>query len=81
MALTQMALLSARADLKYIHAWCRLPQLTEEQRAALQCYTCVYCVDFLSEIGLYTNHNTPTTIDEQYIAHLLTILEDLMHTL
>jgi Ser/Thr protein kinase RdoA (MazF antagonist) len=78
-ALTQMALLSMGADLAYTDAWCDLLALNDEQRAALQLYTCVFCVDFLSEVGHAANHNAPATIDEQRVTHLFGILQTLLH--
>jgi aminoglycoside phosphotransferase (APT) family kinase protein len=77
-ALTQMALLSMGADTDYTNAWCELLGLTDEQRAAYHFYTCLFCVDFLSEIGHDANQNNAETQEEERIAQLLAIFETLM---
>jgi aminoglycoside phosphotransferase (APT) family kinase protein len=79
-ALTQMALLSMGADTTYTDVWCELLDLTDEQRAAFQFYTCLFCVDFLSEIGHDANQNNAETQEEKRIAQLLAIFESLMKT-
>lgn len=78
-ALTQMALLSKRADLVYTAAWCGMLALDAEQRAALQFYTCVFCLDFLSEIGAVANQLAPSA-DEGRIQHLLDLLDMLVQS-
>jgi aminoglycoside phosphotransferase (APT) family kinase protein len=80
-ALTHMALLSMGADLDYTDAWCAVLTLDAHQRAALTFYTCVFCVDFLSEVGHIGNQNTVTANDTQRITHLRTVFERLMRAM
>jgi aminoglycoside phosphotransferase (APT) family kinase protein len=80
-ALTRMALLSMGADLVYTDAWCAALALDSHQRAALTLYTCLFCVDFLGEVGHIGNHNTATATDEQRITQLRSVFERLMRTM
>jgi aminoglycoside phosphotransferase (APT) family kinase protein len=80
-ALTRMALLSMGADLEYTEAWCAALALDAHQRAALTLYTCMFCVDFLSEVGHIGNHNTVTATDDQRITQLRTVFERLMRAM
>jgi aminoglycoside phosphotransferase (APT) family kinase protein len=80
-ALTRMALLSMGADLEYTDAWCAALALDAHQRAALTLYTCVFCVDFLSEVGQIGNQNSVTSNDDQRITHLRMVFERLMHVM
>jgi aminoglycoside phosphotransferase (APT) family kinase protein len=80
-ALTGMALLSMEADLAYTEAWCAALALDADQRAALTLYTCLFCVDFLSEVGHIGNHNTATASDDQRIRQLRSVFERLMRTM
>jgi len=80
-ALTHMALLSMGADTAYTDAWCVLLELTGEQRAAFQFYTCLFCVDFLSEIGHDANQNSSGTPEDARIPQLLGIFESLVGSL
>jgi Phosphotransferase enzyme family len=77
-ALTQMALLSMGADLEYTDAWCDAIALDADQRAVLTFYTCVFCVDFLSEVGHVANQNNVTADDDQRIKQLTTVFESLI---
>lgn len=78
-ALTQMALLSMNADRIYTEAWCEALKLDADQRAVLTFYTCVFCVDFLSEVGHPVNQNAVTANEAQDIKQLTTIFENLLH--
>ena len=80
-ALTRMALVSMGADLEYTDAWCAALALDAHQRAALTLYTCVFCVDFLSEVGHIGNQNTATATDDQRITQLRTVFERLMRAM
>jgi hypothetical protein len=77
-ALTQMALMSMGADLDYTNAWCDALGLDSHQRAVLTFYTCVFCVDFLSEVGHIANQNTVTANDDQRTKELGTVFERLI---
>jgi len=80
-ALTQMALLSMAADLDYTDAWCDALALDARQRAVLTFYTCLFCVDFLSEVGHIANQNNDTANDDQRIKPLRTVFESLIHAI
>jgi hypothetical protein len=69
------------ADLEYTEAWCAVLALDAGQRAVLTLYTCLFCVDFLSEVGYVGNHNTATASDDQRIAQLRTVFERLMRAM
>jgi len=77
-ALTQMALLSMGADLDYTDAWCAALALDAYQRTALTFYTCVFCVDFMREVGHDANQNNATANEAQRIERLTTIFERLL---
>lgn len=77
-ALTQMALLSIAADLVYTEAWCAALALNSKQRAVLAFYTCVFCVDFLSEVGLVANQNNAADNEQQRLAYLTLLFEQLI---
>jgi aminoglycoside phosphotransferase (APT) family kinase protein len=76
-ALTQMALLSMGADLDYTDAWCAALALDSHQRAILIFYTCMFCVDFMSEVGHDANQNSATADEGQRVERLTTIFERL----
>jgi hypothetical protein len=77
-ALTNMALLSRRQETDYIEYWCGQLDLSPVQRRVLTLYTAIFCVGFLSEQGMQFNKDAPPNIDEDEIAKLLTILDDLL---
>lgn len=79
--LTRMALLSMNADLDYIDAWCDALALNAQQRTILTFYTCLFCVDFFSEIGDMANHNTVAADEKERIQHLELIFEQQIKTL
>lgn len=76
-ALTQMALLSMGADLDYTDAWRDALGLDPHQRAALTFYTAVFCVDFMSEVGLSANQNTDAADADGEISRLIAVFEQL----
>jgi Ser/Thr protein kinase RdoA (MazF antagonist) len=78
LALTQMALLSMEADLEYTDAWCDALALDAHQRAVLSFYTCVFCVDFLSEVGQIANHNNVPGNEDERIKHLTMVFDCLI---
>ena len=50
-ALTRMSLLNKGYDTDYVEAWCALTAVSNEQRAVLQFYTAMFCVNFMGELG------------------------------
>lgn len=77
-ALTQMSLLRTEFDSDYIDFWCAAADITDEQRKALQLYTALFCVDFMSELGQRFNKATAKTIDSEEVEKLKEILDQLL---
>lgn len=69
-ALTRMALLSDDHDLDYLWAWCELADIGQDQRAVLDFYTAVFCVDFMSEVGQTFNRETAVAADPVWVNRL-----------
>lgn len=79
--LTHMALLNQGEDLDYITAWTQQVHITDEQRHAVQFYTAVFCVDFLSEIGQLFNKDLAQPVSQEKLRRLMSILDNLLPTL
>lgn len=77
-ALTQMSLLKTRFDLDYIDFWCETAEVTPEQRGALQLYTALFCLDFMSELGQSFNKENARPVDSEEIQILNEILDSLL---
>ncbi|HEX8036511.1 MAG TPA: phosphotransferase [Ktedonobacterales bacterium] len=77
-ALTRMSLLAHEHDIDYITYWCEHLRLSEPQRHALDIYTAVFCVNFLSEIGQQFNKDEAPPVDGVYQRHLEAILRRLL---
>jgi hypothetical protein len=80
-ALTQMSLLSRGMDTEYTDAWAEVLALEGYQHTILSFYTCLVCVDFLSEVGLIANQNNTLSNENQRITQLKTIFEQLIRPL
>lgn len=76
-ALTRMALLSVGSDTFYTDAWLDRLDATPEQRRAVELYTAVFCINFLSEQGQQFNRDAPPPVDFRAIRRLETILDGL----
>ncbi|HXZ68527.1 MAG TPA: aminoglycoside phosphotransferase family protein [Alphaproteobacteria bacterium] len=74
-ALIRMALIAHGKDARYAEDWVDALALTEEQRGALSVYVAECCLDFMSEIGQRFNRDQAPQIDENYAAHLQSVLE------
>jgi len=74
-ALTEIALLSSGHDIDYIRYWTSELQLGAEQKAVLNLYAALFCVDFLSEIGQQFNQGTPIPTDPAWVARLVGLLD------
>lgn len=77
-ALTQMALINMRSDLDYITFWCEAANVTEQQREVLVCYTALFCVDFMGELGQQFNKERPEPIDREKVGWLNDSLDELL---
>lgn len=78
-ALTQMSILNTKFDLDYIDFWCEAVKLTDEQRDALQLYTALFCLDFMSELGQRFNKDFAQTVVSEDIERLNEILDALLN--
>ncbi len=78
-ALTQMALINMRADLDYISYWCAAARVTARQREVLTCYTALFCVDFMSELGQQFNKERPEPLDREKAGRLNDALDELLN--
>jgi hypothetical protein len=74
-----MALISMRSDLDYINYWCEAANVTEQQREVLVCYTALYCVDFMSELGQQFNKESAEPVDREKVRLLDASLDDLLN--
>jgi aminoglycoside phosphotransferase (APT) family kinase protein len=74
-ALTRASLLSSGRDLSYTDHWCHLLALSSEEHAALQFYTGLFFLDFMSELGQRFNRDTPT-VTVQEVERLEILLEE-----
>lgn len=77
-ALTQMSLLNMGYDLDYIEFWCDAARVTEAQKDALQFYTALFCVDFMSELGQTFNKVSAQPVESKDVQRLSSILEALL---
>jgi hypothetical protein len=78
-ALTHMALINMRSDLDYISYWCEAARVTERQREVLTCYTALFCVDFMSELGQQFNRERPAPLDREKARRLNDSLDELLN--
>lgn len=74
LGLTRMALLSEGFPTAYADAWADALGLDDAARAAVELYTTVFCVDFLSELGQRFNRDEPQPVDPGRSTLLLRIL-------
>ena len=77
LALIRMALLAHEFDPAYYQEWVRLVAPDARQTAVLDLYTALYCVDFMSELGLRSNRE-PVPVDPSYLARLQALLTRLL---
>jgi len=73
--LIKVALLANGHDGFYGDAWVNALQVDNERRAALEFYTALFCLEFLSEIGHRFNRPDVITADAAYIARLRGFLD------
>lgn len=77
-ALTRMSVLASSYDTDYIEYWIEELHLNSNQRIALNLYTALFCVDFMSEIGQVFNKEEAEPIDKSKLSRLQTILDQLL---
>lgn len=77
-ALTKMSLLASGYDTDYIEYWIDELHLNSNQQIALDLYTALFCVDFMSEIGQVFNKQDTEPIDKSKLSRLQTILDQLL---
>ena len=76
--LTRMSLLSSGYQTDYIDYWIDFLDLNKEQRRAIDFYTALYCVDFMSELGRAFNKEEVAKVDDEKVEKLHQILKDLI---
>lgn len=76
-ALTRLALLTLKKDTRYIDYWLEAMNATSDQRAVLDFYTAIFCVNFLGEQGQAFNRDEGV-IDHAMIASLNATLDELL---
>ena len=76
--LTNMALLSMRADTKYIDYWLDELKVDDEQRKAVGFYTLLFCIDFMSEQGMYFNNDKNVSVNQNKVDLLDSIYKELV---
>jgi len=72
---TRVALVNAGLDGAYADDWCDALNLTSEQRAVVGLYTAIFCVVFLSELGVPFNREA-IEVDPARRARLERLLDD-----
>lgn len=73
--LTRTALLSSGADPEYTDHWCKILDLSEEQRRVIRFYTALFCIDLMSEFGQGFNQGTQQ-LDLERLERVERILND-----
>ncbi len=74
LGLTRTALLAHRKNPFYVEAWLEILSPNSEQRAALDFYTALFCLDFMSELGQRFNRGAPLAADRGYLQRLRDLL-------
>src|SRR5262249_27831106 len=77
-ALIRMALFAHAHDPVYLDEWLDVVRLDREQAAALDFYTLVHCVGFLSELGQRFNRAEPALVELGYLVRLQTLHGELL---
>jgi hypothetical protein len=77
--LTQTALLADGHDVDYIDHWMNLLEVNKQQRQAMEAYTLLFCVDFMSELGQRFNKEELLEIDVEKFARLKSVFDTLAH--
>lgn len=78
LSLTRMALLSRGYDTEYTDYWAEQLQLTPQQQRAVNLYTALYCLDFMSELGQSFNKDVPIALDKTKVEMFKTILASVL---
>lgn len=79
--LTNMALLSIKADTKYIDYWLEELKAGEIQKKVVLFYTLIFCIDFMGEQGMQFNNDKIVTHDQDKVKLLNSIYNDLINKL
>lgn len=78
LSLTRMALLSRNYDTNYTDYWAEQLQLTAQQQHAMNLYTAMFCLDFMSELGHAFNKEIPTPVDQVEVERFTGIFASLL---
>ncbi len=77
-ALTKMSLLNSNYSLTYIDYWLEYRGLNQSEQAALDLYTLIFCIDFMSEKGMCFNKAQPLKVSEHEVEQLKNIYDEYM---
>ena len=73
--LIRVALLANGHGLEYADAWVDVLRPHREQREALDFYTALFCLDFISEVGHSFNRAQPAPVERTYIERLEKLID------
>lgn len=76
-ALTRMSLLAAGRDTDYADFLVEADRVSGDRLRLLDFYTLVFCLDFMSEVGMAFNRAAPEPADPAYCARLGALFESL----
>lgn len=77
--LTRMSLLSSGYDTEYTDNWVENLHLNAGQKKALDIYTAIFCVNFMSEMGQAFNKDEAPPVNPQDVEKLTDILDNLVN--
>jgi len=75
LGLVRMALSANGHSLCYADSWTELLRPDAEQRAALDFYAALFCLDFMGELGHRFNRATAAPVDQAYAERLRVLLD------
>lgn len=78
LALTKMALLSLGEPCDYIDYWLEYRGASHEEIAILDLYTAIFCLDFMSEVGMRFNRDQAIQINDDRVQWFLNTYDALM---
>ena len=76
-ALTKMALLDSGNSLSYIDYWLEEEKLDPVQHQVFALYVLLFCLDFMSSLGMVFNKGSPPAVSAQEISKYQTLFEQL----
>ena len=77
-ALTKVSLLSSGYDTEYTDYWTERLDLDTKQKKALDLYSAIFCLDFLSEEGQVFNKKKSTNVNSKRVNVLINLLNKIL---